>query len=131
MQMAAGGNVICALPRTDGDVGLVANQPQSLAGVLDIHPPEKAARFVQLCDAFNVPRVTLLHVPGFLPGVDQIVRGEPAADELVALTVVLMARAAEARRLSQPRFAHGDRRLRARWRRLERVTGYRNPVSWR
>ncbi|MFG2357344.1 acyl-CoA carboxylase subunit beta [Streptomyces sp. NPDC048521] len=65
-------NIICALARLDGQVvGIVANQPQVLAGVLDIHASEKAARFVQLCDAFNIPIVTLLDVPGFLPGVDQ------------------------------------------------------------
>ncbi|TDC16014.1 acyl-CoA carboxylase subunit beta [Streptomyces sp. 8K308] len=65
-------NIICALARFDGQVvGIVANQPQSLAGVLDISASEKAARFVQMCDAFNVPIVTLLDVPGFLPGVDQ------------------------------------------------------------
>ncbi|WP_285530562.1 carboxyl transferase domain-containing protein, partial [Streptomyces lavendulae] len=58
--------------RLDGQVvGIVANQPGHLAGVLDIHASEKAARFVQLCDAFNIPIVTLLDVPGFLPGVDQ------------------------------------------------------------
>ncbi|WBO66278.1 acyl-CoA carboxylase subunit beta [Streptomyces camelliae] len=66
------GNVIVALARLDGQtVGIVANQPQSLAGVLDINASEKAARFVQMCDAFNIPLVTLLDVPGFLPGVDQ------------------------------------------------------------
>jgi len=65
-------NVIVALTRLDGQVvGIVANQPQSLAGVLDIHASEKAARFVQMCDAFNIPLITLLDVPGFLPGVDQ------------------------------------------------------------
>ncbi|MGK5447215.1 acyl-CoA carboxylase subunit beta [Streptomyces radiopugnans] len=65
-------NIICALARLDGQVvGVVANQPQQLAGVLDIHASEKAARFVQMCDAFNIPIVTLLDVPGFLPGVDQ------------------------------------------------------------
>jgi acetyl-CoA carboxylase carboxyltransferase component len=65
-------NIICALTRLDGRVvGIVANQPSSLAGVLDIEASEKAARFVQMCDAFNVPIVTLLDVPGFLPGVDQ------------------------------------------------------------
>ena len=65
-------NVICALARLDGQVvGVVANQPLSLAGVLDIHASEKAARFVQMCDAFNIPLVTLVDVPGFLPGVDQ------------------------------------------------------------
>ncbi|WP_327067848.1 acyl-CoA carboxylase subunit beta [Kitasatospora sp. NBC_01302] len=65
-------NVICVLARLGGRVvGIVANQPQSLAGVLDITASEKAARFVQLCDAFSIPIVTLLDVPGFLPGVDQ------------------------------------------------------------
>jgi acetyl-CoA carboxylase carboxyltransferase component len=65
-------NIICALARLDGQVvGIVANQPRQLAGVLDIHASEKAARFVQMCDAFNIPIVTLLDVPGFLPGVDQ------------------------------------------------------------
>jgi acetyl-CoA carboxylase carboxyltransferase component len=65
-------NIVCALGRLDGHpVGVVANQPSLLAGVLDIHASEKAARFVQLCDAFNIPLVTLVDVPGFLPGVDQ------------------------------------------------------------
>ncbi|WP_405670671.1 acyl-CoA carboxylase subunit beta [Streptomyces sp. NBC_01530] len=65
-------NIICALGRLDGQVvGIVANQPQTLAGVLDIEASEKAARFVQMCDAFNIPIVTFLDVPGFLPGVDQ------------------------------------------------------------
>ena len=65
-------NVIVALARLDGYVvGFVANQPLTLAGVLDIQASEKAARFVQMCDAFNIPLVTLLDVPGFLPGVDQ------------------------------------------------------------
>ncbi|MFE9595764.1 acyl-CoA carboxylase subunit beta [Streptomyces sp. NPDC006294] len=65
-------SVITTLARLDGEVvGIVANQPSSFAGVLDIHSSEKAARFVQLCDAFNVPLVTLVDVPGFLPGVDQ------------------------------------------------------------
>jgi methylmalonyl-CoA decarboxylase subunit alpha len=65
-------NVIVALARMDGQVvGIVASQPQSLAGVLDINGSEKAARFVQMCDAFNIPIVTLLDVPGFLPGMGQ------------------------------------------------------------
>ncbi|MET9775313.1 acyl-CoA carboxylase subunit beta [Streptomyces sp. NPDC006367] len=65
-------NVVCALSRLDGEVvGIVANQPTSYAGVLDIDASEKAARFVQFCDAFNIPLVTLIDVPGFLPGVDQ------------------------------------------------------------
>ncbi|WP_301366298.1 acyl-CoA carboxylase subunit beta [Streptomyces xanthophaeus] len=65
-------NIICALARLNGQVvGIVANQPGHLAGVLDIEASEKAARFVQMCDAFNIPIITLLDVPGFLPGVDQ------------------------------------------------------------
>ncbi|MZE72125.1 acyl-CoA carboxylase subunit beta [Streptomyces sp. SID5789] len=66
------GNIICALARLDGQaVGVVASQPKALAGVLDIEASEKAARFVQMCDAFNIPLVTLVDVPGFLPGVGQ------------------------------------------------------------
>jgi methylmalonyl-CoA decarboxylase subunit alpha len=65
-------NIICALARLDGStVGVVANQPSSIAGVLDINASEKAARFVQMCDSFNIPLVTLVDVPGFLPGTDQ------------------------------------------------------------
>ncbi|MCZ2523666.1 acyl-CoA carboxylase subunit beta [Streptomyces sp. HB2AG] len=65
-------SIICTLARLGGQVvGIVANQPQSLAGVLDIHSSEKAARFVQMCDSFDIPLVTLVDVPGFLPGVDQ------------------------------------------------------------
>ncbi|WP_433260145.1 acyl-CoA carboxylase subunit beta [Actinosynnema sp. CS-041913] len=65
-------NIVCALARLDGHVvGIVANQPSALAGVLDIKASEKGARFVQFCDSFNIPLVTLVDVPGFLPGVDQ------------------------------------------------------------
>lgn len=65
-------NIVCALARIDGHtVGIVANQPAAMAGVLDIKASEKAARFVQFCDSFNIPLVTLVDVPGFLPGVDQ------------------------------------------------------------
>ncbi|MFD7033098.1 acyl-CoA carboxylase subunit beta [Streptomyces sp. NPDC059917] len=65
-------NVVCVLSRLGGQVvGIVANQPAALAGVLDIQASEKAARFVQFCDAFSIPLVTLVDVPGFLPGVDQ------------------------------------------------------------
>jgi len=64
--------VVCALARLDGRVvGIVGNQPMVLAGVLDIDASEKAARFVRTCDAFNIPLVTLVDVPGFLPGVEQ------------------------------------------------------------
>jgi acetyl-CoA carboxylase carboxyltransferase component len=65
-------NIICALARIDGQVvGVVANQPLRLAGVLDIGASEKAAWFVQTCDAFNIPLVTFVDVPGFLPGTAQ------------------------------------------------------------
>ncbi|MER5312858.1 acyl-CoA carboxylase subunit beta [Streptomyces sp. NPDC002773] len=65
-------NLVCAFARLDGHVvGIVANQPAAMAGVLDIKASEKGARFVQFCDAFNIPLVTLVDVPGFLPGVDQ------------------------------------------------------------
>ncbi|MFE6844611.1 acyl-CoA carboxylase subunit beta [Streptomyces sp. NPDC057686] len=65
-------NILCGLARLGGQVvGIVANQPVSLAGVLDIRASEKAARFVRMCDAFNIPLLSLVDVPGFLPGVDQ------------------------------------------------------------
>jgi propionyl-CoA carboxylase beta chain len=65
-------NIICGFGRMDGDtVGFVANQPQVLAGVLDIDASRKAARFVRFCDAFNIPVVTLVDVPGFMPGTKQ------------------------------------------------------------
>ena len=65
-------NIVVGFGRIDGHVvGLVGNQPQNLAGCLDIDASEKAARFVRTCDAFNVPLVTFVDVPGFLPGTDQ------------------------------------------------------------
>jgi methylmalonyl-CoA decarboxylase subunit alpha len=65
-------NIVCAFARLDGHVvGIVANQPSVLAGALNIDAAEKAARFVRTCDSFNIPLVTLVDVPGFLPGVDQ------------------------------------------------------------
>src|SRR5918996_1446411 len=65
-------NIVCAFARLDGRVlGIVGNQPMHLAGVLDIESSEKAARFVRTCDAFNIPLVAFVDVPGFLPGVDQ------------------------------------------------------------
>ncbi|MEU4181233.1 acyl-CoA carboxylase subunit beta [Streptomyces sp. NPDC026589] len=65
-------NLVCALARQDGHVvGVVANQPLFMAGALDIKASEKGARFVQFCDSFSIPLVTLVDVPGFLPGVDQ------------------------------------------------------------
>ncbi|MCO5995377.1 acyl-CoA carboxylase subunit beta [Actinoallomurus sp. WRP9H-5] len=65
-------NLVCALARLGGrTVGILANQPVVRAGVLDIDASQKGARFVQMCDAFSIPLVTLVDVPGFLPGVDQ------------------------------------------------------------
>jgi acetyl-CoA carboxylase carboxyltransferase component len=69
-------NVVCGLARVEGrSIGVVAQQPAVLAGVLDIDASDKAARFVRTCDAFNIPILTLVDVPGFLPGVDQEHRG--------------------------------------------------------
>lgn len=66
------GNILVGFARMGGHpVGIVANQPAVLAGVLDINSSAKAARFVRFCDAFNIPIITLVDVPGFLPGVAQ------------------------------------------------------------
>jgi acetyl-CoA carboxylase carboxyltransferase component len=65
-------NIVVGYARLGGHtVGIVANQPMVLAGVLDIHASEKAARFIRCCDSFNIPIVTLVDVPGYLPGTDQ------------------------------------------------------------
>jgi acetyl-CoA carboxylase carboxyltransferase component len=65
-------NIVCGFARIDGHaVGIVGNQPMVLAGCLDIDASEKAARFVRTCDAFNIPLVTFVDVPGFLPGTNQ------------------------------------------------------------
>ncbi|MBB5074834.1 propionyl-CoA carboxylase beta chain [Nonomuraea endophytica] len=65
-------NVVVGYGRVDGHpVGVVANQPMHFAGCLDINASEKAARFIRTCDAFNIPIVTFVDVPGFLPGTDQ------------------------------------------------------------
>ena len=65
-------NIICAFARLDGrSIGVVAQQPMVLAGVLDIDASIKAGRFVRFCDAFNIPLVTFVDVPGFLPGTAQ------------------------------------------------------------
>jgi propionyl-CoA carboxylase beta chain len=67
-----GANIVVGFGRLGGhSVGVVANQPAVLAGVLDIDASEKAARFVRFCDAFNIPLVTFVDVPGFLPGTNQ------------------------------------------------------------
>jgi len=65
-------NIVVGFGRIEGrSVGVVANQPMQFAGTLDIDASEKAARFVRTCDAFNIPVLTLVDVPGFLPGTDQ------------------------------------------------------------
>ena len=67
-----GGNILCGFGRIEGStVGFVANQPMTLAGVLDIDASRKAARFVRFCDCFNIPVVTFVDVPGFMPGTKQ------------------------------------------------------------
>jgi acetyl-CoA carboxylase carboxyltransferase component len=65
-------SITCGFARMDGRVvGIVGNQPAVLAGVLDIDSSEKASRFVRTCDAFNIPLLTFVDVPGFMPGTDQ------------------------------------------------------------
>ena len=69
-------NVVTGLARLDGrTVGIIANQPKVLAGTLDIDSSEKASRFVRFCDAFNIPILTFVDVPGFLPGTEQEFHG--------------------------------------------------------
>ncbi len=65
-------NIVIGFARLDGQtVGIVANQPRVLAGVLDVDSSDKAARFIRFCDCFNIPLVTFVDTPGYLPGVDQ------------------------------------------------------------
>lgn len=65
-------NIICCFARFDGrSVGIIANQPNVMAGCLDVDASSKAARFIRFCDSFNLPLVNLVDVPGFLPGVGQ------------------------------------------------------------
>ena len=72
VQPAHAGNILCGFGRIEGKtVGVVANQPMVLAGCLDINSSKKAARFVRFCDAFNIPILTFVDVPGFLPGTAQ------------------------------------------------------------
>jgi len=76
LQADYAGNIVVGFGRMGGDtVGFVANQPMVLAGCLDIDSSKKAARFVRFCDAFNIPIVTFVDVPGFLPGTAQEFRG--------------------------------------------------------
>jgi propionyl-CoA carboxylase beta chain len=72
VQCDYGANIICGFAHLGGfSIGIVANQPAVLAGVLDINASLKAARFIRFCDAFNIPIITFEDVPGFLPGVAQ------------------------------------------------------------
>ncbi|MFN2543392.1 MAG: acyl-CoA carboxylase subunit beta [Actinomycetota bacterium] len=72
VQPAFAMNIVVGFARLDGrSVGIVANQPKVLAGTLDIDACEKAARFIRFCDAFNIPLLTFVDVPGFLPGTNQ------------------------------------------------------------
>ncbi|MFC4292129.1 acyl-CoA carboxylase subunit beta [Sphingorhabdus arenilitoris] len=72
VQPAHAGNILCGFGRIEGrTVGIVANQPMVLAGCLDINASKKAGRFVRFCDAFEIPIITFVDVPGFLPGVGQ------------------------------------------------------------
>jgi propionyl-CoA carboxylase beta chain len=65
-------NIIVGFGRMEGEtIGIIANQPMNLAGCLNIEASEKAARFIRFCDAFNIPLLTIVDVPGFLPGTDQ------------------------------------------------------------
>ena len=69
-------NIIIGFARVDGNsIGIVANNPEILAGVLDIDSCDKAARFVRFCDCFNIPLIAFVDVPGFLPGTNQEWRG--------------------------------------------------------
>lgn len=69
-------NIVIGFGRLNGQsVGIIANQPAFLAGVLDINASNKAARFIRFCDCFNIPLITFEDVPGFLPGTDQESRG--------------------------------------------------------
>ena len=69
-------NIVIGFIRIDGyTIGIVGNQPMHLAGCLDINSSRKAARFVRFCDCFNIPILTLVDVPGFLPGTDQEFNG--------------------------------------------------------
>jgi propionyl-CoA carboxylase beta chain len=72
IQATWGRNILCGFGRLGGQtVGVVANQPNVLAGALDVHASSKAARFVRFCDAFNIPLVCFVDVPGYMPGPEQ------------------------------------------------------------
>ncbi len=69
-------NILTMFGRIEGEpVGIIANQPMHLAGALDVDASDKASRFIRFCDAFNLPLLTFVDIPGYLPGVDQEYRG--------------------------------------------------------
>ena len=69
-------NMVVCLARLNGDViGIIANQPMMLGGALDVDASDKATRFIRFCDAFNIPMLTIVDVPGYLPGTDQEFNG--------------------------------------------------------
>ena len=75
-------NIIIGFARLNGrTIGVIANQPKVLAGCLDINASDKASRFIRFCDSFNIPLVSLVDVPGYLPGTDQewggVIRRKP------------------------------------------------------
>ncbi|HCM17782.1 MAG TPA: methylmalonyl-CoA carboxyltransferase, partial [Firmicutes bacterium] len=72
VQTSYAANAVIGFARMQGrSIGIIANQPKYLAGCLDINASDKIARFIRTCDAFNVPIVTFVDVPGFLPGISQ------------------------------------------------------------
>ena len=89
LQAEYAANIVTGYIRLNGKtVGVVANQPLVLAGTLDINASIKAARFVRFCDAFNIPLLTLVDVPGFLPGIDQEYGGIKVSRLLVGMKCV-------------------------------------------
>ena len=119
-------NIVCVFARLAGKVvGIVGNQPMALAGVLDIDASEKAARFVRTCDAFNIPLVTLVDVPGFLPGTDQEHGGIIRRGRETALRLLRSERAAGAGHRAQGvrRCVHRDGLQVDRHRHLLRLAG--------
>ena len=102
-------NIVCAFGRLDGrSVGVVANQPRYIGGVLDVDASQKAARFVRTCNLFKIPLIVLVDTPGFLPGTKQE-RGGVIRQGATRLRVLRVQRAAD----------HGDA-AQGLWRRLHR-----------
>ena len=125
MQRDYAQNILCGFAHLGGySVGIVANQPAVLAGVLDINASIKAARFIRFCDAFNIPLVTFEDVPGFLPGVGAGARRHHQARREAALRVLRGDRAQAHRHHAQ-----GVRRRVRRHDRRKHIRGDFN-VAW-